>query len=82
MGWFLQENYLEEALKMRNLLQEFSSFQGAHRRRILGLREHVFTGSVSSLAQFMSQQETAFVTLGQRVLANPLKVGGGGGGGG
>ena len=29
--------------------------------------------SVSSLASFMSNQETSFVTLGQRVLATPLK---------
>lgn len=29
--------------------------------------------SVSSLASFMSNQESSFVTLGQRVLANPLK---------
>jgi hypothetical protein len=29
--------------------------------------------SVSSLAWFMSNQEGSFVTLGQRVLANPLK---------
>lgn len=29
--------------------------------------------SVSSLAWFMSNQETSFVTLGQRVLADPLK---------
>ncbi|KAM7273838.1 hypothetical protein ACFE04_028502 [Oxalis oulophora] len=28
---------------------------------------------VSSLASFMSNQETSFVTMGQRVLANPLK---------
>jgi callose synthase len=40
----------------------------------MGVREHIFTGSVSSLAWFMSAQETSFVTLGQRVLANPLKV--------
>lgn len=32
-----------------------------------------FYFSVSSLASFMSNQETSFVTLGQRVLANPLK---------
>ena len=32
-----------------------------------------FCISVSSLAWFMSNQETSFVTLGQRVLANPLK---------
>jgi hypothetical protein len=32
-----------------------------------------FYFSVSSLAWFMSNQETSFVTIGQRVLANPLK---------
>ncbi|KAG6506231.1 hypothetical protein ZIOFF_031553 [Zingiber officinale] len=69
-----QDNYFEEALKMRNLLEEYSSNYGARKPNILGVREHVFTGSVSSLAWFMSAQETSFVTLGQRVLANPLKV--------
>ncbi|CAL4920447.1 unnamed protein product [Urochloa decumbens] len=69
-----QDNYFEEALKMRNLLEEFSVIRGKHYPSILGVREHVFTGSVSSLASFMSNQETSFVTLGQRVLANPLKV--------
>ncbi|KAG4971669.1 hypothetical protein AAZX31_13G243800 [Glycine max] len=69
-----QDNYLEEALKMRNLLQEFLRRQGRRPPTILGLREHIFTGSVSSLAGFMSYQETSFVTIGQRVLANPLRV--------
>ncbi|GAV74732.1 Glucan_synthase domain-containing protein/FKS1_dom1 domain-containing protein [Cephalotus follicularis] len=69
-----QDNYFEEALKMRNLLEEFHCNHGIHPPTILGVREHVFTGSVSSLASFMSNQETSFVTLGQRVLANPLKV--------
>ncbi|XP_004985950.1 callose synthase 9 [Setaria italica] len=69
-----QDNYFEEALKMRNLLEEFSLKRGKHYPSILGVREHVFTGSVSSLASFMSNQETSFVTLGQRVLSNPLKV--------
>ncbi|CAL9780103.1 unnamed protein product [Musa acuminata subsp. burmannicoides] len=69
-----QDNYFEEALKMRNLLEEYSYNYGARKPTILGVREHVFTGSVSSLAWFMSAQETSFVTLGQRVLANPLKV--------
>ncbi|KAI5082555.1 hypothetical protein GOP47_0002298 [Adiantum capillus-veneris] len=69
-----QDNYFEEALKMRNLLEEFNKHYGIRRPQILGVREHVFTGSVSSLAWFMSAQETSFVTLGQRVLANPLKV--------
>ncbi|KAI5059006.1 hypothetical protein GOP47_0025325 [Adiantum capillus-veneris] len=69
-----QDNYFEEALKMRNLLQEFEGDYGLRAPTILGVREHVFTGSVSSLAWFMSNQETSFVTLGQRVLARPLKV--------
>lgn len=69
-----QDNYLEEAMKMRNLLEEFRGNHGLRPPTILGVREHVFTGSVSSLAWFMSNQETSFVTLGQRVLAKPLKV--------
>ncbi|KAJ7537160.1 hypothetical protein O6H91_12G100700 [Diphasiastrum complanatum] len=69
-----QDNYLEEAVKMRNLLEEFNADHGVRRPSILGVREHIFTGSVSSLAWFMSNQETSFVTIGQRVLANPLKV--------
>ncbi|PIN22751.1 1,3-beta-glucan synthase/callose synthase catalytic subunit [Handroanthus impetiginosus] len=69
-----QDNYFEEALKIRNLLEEFHCDHGIRPPTILGVREHVFTGSVSSLASFMSNQEASFVTLGQRVLANPLKV--------
>lgn len=69
-----QDNYFEEALKMRNLLEEFKAYHGIRRPTILGVRENIFTGSVSSLAWFMSAQEMSFVTLGQRVLANPLKV--------
>ncbi|KAK9926738.1 hypothetical protein M0R45_023951 [Rubus argutus] len=69
-----QDNYLEEAMKMRNLLEEFRKNHGLRPPSILGVREHVFTGSVSSLAWFMSNQETSFVTLAQRVLAYPLKV--------
>ncbi|VAH99522.1 unnamed protein product [Triticum turgidum subsp. durum] len=64
-----QDNYLEEAMKVRNLLEEFRGNHGIRYPTILGVREHVFTGSVSSLASFMSKQETSFVTLGQRVLA-------------
>ncbi|KAI0511251.1 hypothetical protein KFK09_011876 [Dendrobium nobile] len=69
-----QDNYLEEALKMRNLLEEFNEDHGLRPPTILGVREHIFTGSVSSLGWFMSNQETTFVTIGQRVLATPLKV--------
>uniref|UniRef100_A0A2N9INZ6 1,3-beta-glucan synthase n=1 Tax=Fagus sylvatica TaxID=28930 RepID=A0A2N9INZ6_FAGSY len=45
-----QDNYFEEALKVRNLLEEFHSDHGIRPPTILGVREHVFTGSVSSLA--------------------------------
>ncbi|XP_026413882.1 callose synthase 3-like isoform X3 [Papaver somniferum] len=70
-----QDNYMEEAFKMRNLLEEFlKKHDGVRYPSILGLREHIFTGSVSSLAWFMSNQETSFVTIGQRLLANPLRV--------
>ncbi|KAG8391331.1 hypothetical protein BUALT_Bualt01G0176700 [Buddleja alternifolia] len=69
-----QDNYMEEAFKMRNLLEEFLIKHGVRKPTILGLREHIFTGSVSSLAWFMSNQENSFVTIGQRLLANPLKV--------
>ncbi|KAK9124975.1 hypothetical protein Scep_013821 [Stephania cephalantha] len=70
-----QDNYMEEAFKMRNLLEEFlKKHDGVRFPSILGLREHIFTGSVSSLAWFMSNQETSFVTIGQRLLANPLRV--------
>ncbi|XVF20923.1 hypothetical protein REPUB_Repub12eG0045600 [Reevesia pubescens] len=69
-----QDNYFEEAFKMRNILEEFPHSHGAQKPTILGLREHVFTGSVSSLAWFMSNQETSFVTIGQRFLASPLRV--------
>ncbi|GAA0165996.1 hypothetical protein LIER_21259 [Lithospermum erythrorhizon] len=69
-----QDNYLEEAFKMRNLLEEFNEDHGVRPPSILGVREHIFTGSVSSLAWFMSNQETSFVTIGQRVLARPLRV--------
>ncbi|KAJ0816791.1 putative 1,3-beta-glucan synthase [Helianthus annuus] len=70
-----QDNYFEEAYKMRNVLEEFyKDDHGERRPTILGLREHIFTGSVSSLAWFMSNQESTFVTIAQRVLAYPLRV--------
>lgn len=69
-----QDNSFEEALKMRNLLEEFKICHGIRKPTILGVRENIFTGTVSSLAWFMSTQEMSFVTLGQRVLANPLKI--------
>uniref|UniRef100_A0A2N9EE05 Reverse transcriptase Ty1/copia-type domain-containing protein n=1 Tax=Fagus sylvatica TaxID=28930 RepID=A0A2N9EE05_FAGSY len=66
-----QDNYMEEAFKMRNLLQEFlKRYDGVRFPTILGLRKHIFTGSVSSLARFISNQENRWETIGQRLLAN------------
>nr|GFA19644.1 callose synthase 5 [Tanacetum cinerariifolium]GFA19660.1 callose synthase 5 [Tanacetum cinerariifolium] len=67
------DSYLEEAFKMRNLLEEFHEDHRVRPPMILGMREHIFTRSVSSLAWFMSNRETSFVNIGQRVLARPLK---------
>lgn len=69
-----QSNYLEEALKMRNLLEEFNVAPGEKRVGIVGFREHIYTGGLSSIANFMALQEGCFVTTGQRVLDNPLRV--------
>jgi callose synthase len=72
-----QDNYFEEALKMRNLLQLFpeSDFNSGRRpMTILGFREHIFTGALSSIANFMALQERTFVSLGQRVLNNPMRL--------
>jgi len=66
-----QCGYLEEALKFRNLMQEFSQHPGS---TIIGFREHIFTGQLSSLASYMALQEGCFVTLTQRVLWDPLRV--------
>lgn len=35
---------MEEALKMRNLLEEFNEDHGVRPPSILGVREHIFTG--------------------------------------
>ncbi len=70
-----QEGYFEDALKMRCLLEEFAKpTVNKPPITILGFREHIFTGSVSSLANYMALQELSFVTLGQRVLNEPLRT--------
>mmetsp|Transcript_16518 Transcript_16518/g.23108 ORF Transcript_16518/g.23108 Transcript_16518/m.23108 type:complete len:2184 (+) Transcript_16518:275-6826(+) len=69
-----QEGYFEEAVKMRNLLEEFDKPDSRKPTTIVGLREHIFTGGLSSVANYMAMQEGCFVTLGQRVLHDPLKI--------
>lgn len=39
---------MEEALKMRNLLEEFNEDHGVRQPTILGVREHIFTGRYAS----------------------------------
>lgn len=72
-----QDNYLEEALKMRNLLEYFPQNElhpDSRPTTIIGLREHIFTGGLSSIASYMALQEGTFVTLGQRVLQDPIRL--------
>jgi callose synthase len=67
-----QAGYLEEALKMRNLIREFDFKDSGRTATIVGFREHIYTGSLSSIANYMALQEGCFVSLGQRVLHSPL----------
>jgi len=70
-----QAGYLEECLKMRNLLMEFGANSDATRPcTIVGFREHIFTSGLTSLATFMGLQEGCFVTLSQRTLTDPLRM--------
>ncbi|EQC32617.1 hypothetical protein SDRG_09930 [Saprolegnia diclina VS20] len=65
-----QDGYLEECLKMPNLLATVDRKEHAKTPlTIIGFREYVFTGGVSNLASFMQIQELSFVSLGQRMLA-------------
>lgn len=43
-GGRVQDNYFEETLKMRNLLEELRIVRGVRKPTILGVREHIFTG--------------------------------------
>ncbi|DBA03090.1 TPA: hypothetical protein N0F65_003337 [Lagenidium giganteum] len=67
-----QEHYFEETLKMPNFLASATAY--GEEATIIGMKEHVFTGGASSLARFMTMQELVFVSLTQRVLANPLRT--------
>lgn len=67
-----QEHYFEECLKMPQLLLTADLHPSGKPVQIIGMREHIFTGNASSLAKFKTWQELVFVTLSQRVLANPL----------
>ncbi|CCI47085.1 unnamed protein product [Albugo candida] len=69
-----QQHYFEECLKMPQLLATADLHPSKKPVSIIGMREHIFTGDASSLSKFKSWQELVFVTLSQRVLADPLYV--------
>ncbi|CEG48640.1 callose synthase [Plasmopara halstedii] len=69
-----QQHYFEECLKMPQLLCTADLHPSKKPVSIIGMREHIFTGNASSLAKFKTWQELVFVTLSQRVLADPLCV--------
>lgn len=63
----LQDNYLEEAFKMRNLLEEFHEDHGVRPPTILGVREHIFTGRLENKFCFRS-----LVVLHQNYMCNHM----------
>ena len=51
---------MEEAFKMRNLLQEFLIEHGVRCPTILGLREHIFTGRYDLLLPISAWFQVSF----------------------
>jgi hypothetical protein len=72
----VQDGYFEEALKLPAALEFMQRVSPTSGRPLVvaGLREHIFTHSLSSAAFFMSQQEYLFGTMWQRIMASPLQV--------
>jgi hypothetical protein len=67
-----QEGYLEEALKLCNVLREFDiCIPGGSPPAIVGFREHIFSG-LGTLGNFAATAELVFGTLVQRTLSRPL----------
>ncbi|KAG8744009.1 1,3-beta-D-glucan synthase [Ceratobasidium sp. 414] len=79
-----QDNYLEECLKIRNVLGEFEEYnmssqspygQGGHREfakapvAILGAREYIFSENIGILGDIAAGKEQTFGTLSARALA-------------
>jgi hypothetical protein len=67
-----QEGYLEESLKLCNVLREFDiCIPGGSPPAIVGYREHIFSG-LGTLGNFAATAELVFGTLVQRTLSRPL----------
>lgn len=82
-----QDNYLEECLKIRNVLGEFETLEPTHISpysaacpkpknspvAIVGAREYIFSENVGVLGDVAAGKEQTFGTLTQRIMA---KIGG------
>ncbi|KAG2233571.1 hypothetical protein INT48_009358 [Thamnidium elegans] len=82
-----QDNYLEECLKIRNVLGEFETLEPSHISpysaayqksksspvAIVGAREYIFSENVGVLGDVAAGKEQTFGTLTQRIMA---KIGG------
>ncbi|KAL1924240.1 uncharacterized protein VTP21DRAFT_7275 [Calcarisporiella thermophila] len=75
-----QDNYLEECLKIRNILGEFEEDQqeaaGEEEKSpvaIVGAREYIFSENIGVLGDVAAGKEQTFGTLSQRIMA---RVGG------
>jgi hypothetical protein len=71
-----QDGYFEEALKTRNLLEEFADADCPDQQqlRIIGFPEHQFSDTLSAVAEFSALTEFTFATLIQRTLGSPFDV--------
>lgn len=64
-----QDGYFEEALKMRNLLEEFQPPSRCGKRKpvtMVGFGEHQFSAAFNAAAEFSALSEFTFTTLVQR----------------
>jgi hypothetical protein len=64
-----QDNYLGEAMKLRNMLECFTGTT-----RLVGCREHIFSEAGGAVAAFAASNEFVFGTSLQRFLTYPLSV--------
>jgi hypothetical protein len=63
-----QDNVVSEALKLPNLLSEFTRDENV---ALVGFREWVFSEDSGALAEFAAGTERSFGTTVQRVMHNP-----------
>ncbi|CEL92502.1 unnamed protein product [Vitrella brassicaformis CCMP3155] len=66
-----QEMYLEEALKLRNLLQEFAKDT---KMAIMGFREHAFLPGAVTPSYLSNVQQTCFTAFDARAFHMPMRI--------